>query len=240
MKIAIIGYGKMGKAVEAAALKRGHDVVLRISSSNLTDLNPGSLSVADVAIEFTTPQSAVTNIRSCFAAGIPVVTGTTGWYHEFDSVRRICEEGNHTLLYASNFSIGVNIVFEINRMLANLMNHQNHYDVAIEETHHIHKKDAPSGTAITLAEGICSGLSRKTKWVQDNGQSLNDSELPVKSYREDEVPGTHKVIYRSADDEILLQHTAFGRDGFASGAVAAAEWIQGKTGCFSVRDMLHL
>lgn len=240
MKIAIIGYGKMGKAVEAAALKRGHDVVLRISSSNISDLTPDRLSVADVAIEFTTPQTAVGNIRACFSAGVPVVVGTTGWYHEFETVSKICEEGNHSLLYASNFSIGVNIVFEINRMLAKMMNHQQQYDVSIEETHHIHKKDAPSGTAITLAEGVCSGLNRKTNWMLDQGQRVDDSILSVKAFREDEVPGTHKVIYRSADDEILLQHTAFGREGFATGAVAAAEWISGKTGCYSVRDMLHL
>ena len=240
MKLAIIGYGKMGKAVEQAALKRGHEVVLRVSSSNISDLNPHLLSMADVAIEFTTPETAAVNILSCFTAGIPVVVGTTGWYQNFESVRQACDNGNHTMLYASNFSLGVNIVFEINRMLAKLMNHQNQYSVAIEETHHIHKKGAPSGTAITLAEGICSELKRKHRWVLDNGQAISDDSLSVKAFREDEVPGTHKILYNSSEDEILLQHTAFGREGFAAGSVAAAEWLIGKTGCFSIRDMLHL
>jgi 4-hydroxy-tetrahydrodipicolinate reductase len=240
MRIAIIGYGKMGKAIESAAIQRGHEVVLKISTSNLNDLSPQQLSKADVAIEFSTPETAVANIHSCFTAGVPVVVGTTGWYQHFDSIREQCLAGNHAMLYASNFSIGVNIVFEINRMLARMMNHQPRYDVSISETHHIHKKDAPSGTAITLAQGICSELKRKSDWILNQGQQIEHNSIAIKALREDDVPGTHDVLYHSDEDEILIRHTAFGREGFATGAVAAAEWLAGKPGCHSIRDMLHL
>lgn len=236
MKIALLGYGKMGKAIEEIATQKGHDIVLRIHDQNLEELTVSNLKKADVAIEFTSPQSAVTDILLCFEAGIPVVCGTTGWLSELPKVREVCAEKNGTFLQASNFSIGVNIFFELNQRLAELMNPHPSYEIALEEIHHTEKKDAPSGTAITLAEGIMKAISRKKKWV--NHPTGNPEELPIISKRVDPAAGTHTVRYTSGIDDIEITHTAHNRMGFASGAVLAAEFVVGKKGIFSMKDVL--
>ena len=237
MKIALIGYGKMGKAIEEIAVQKGHTISLKINSKNAHDLTNTNLKKADVAIEFSNPQTAVANISSCLEAGIPVVSGTTGWLAEFKKIETLCKEKNGSFLFSSNFSVGVNIFFEINKRLAALMDHQD-YSVKIEETHHTQKKDAPSGTAITLAEGIINNLERKIKWV--NEKTDDPEELEILSKRIDEVPGTHKIVYSSTVDDIEIIHTAHNRQGFARGAVLAAEFLLAKKGIYTMKDVLGI
>ena len=236
MKIALLGYGKMGHTIERIALERNHQVVLKINDENLNDLTGENIRKADVAIEFTNPDSAVDNILFCLENNVPVVCGTTGWLKQLKFVEDKCKELNGAFLYASNYSVGVNIFFEINKKLAALMNAHLTYNVAIEETHHTHKKDAPSGTAITLAEQVIEALDKKNKWVNDRAEDAE--QLSIISKRIDEVPGTHSVKYSSSIDDIEIIHTAHNRDGFAEGAVLAAEFIRGKKGIFSMKDVL--
>lgn len=235
MKIALIGYGKMGKAIEAVAQSRGHEIVLRIDSQSRHLLEPGSLQQADAAIEFTHPGAALDNVLHCLDAGVPVVCGTTGWNEQLSIARQRSEENGAAFLQASNFSVGVNIFFEVNKKLAALMSRQPGYEVQIEETHHTQKKDAPSGTAITLAEQVLEQITRKEKWVLGPAAG---TELGIEAFREENVPGTHKVSYRSPIDDIDIIHTAHNRDGFAFGAVLAAEYIAGKKGVFTMNDVL--
>lgn len=236
MNIAIIGYGKMGKAIEEIAIERGHEVTLKITSKNVTDFNFDNLKKVDVAIEFTNPELALNNINVCLDSNTPVVVGTTGWYADFDAVKSKVEEENGSLLHATNCSIGVNIFFKVNEMLAKMMNKQPGYKVEVEEIHHKQKLDAPSGTAITIAEGIINNLDIKNDWVNDFAQKEN--ELSIISKREENVPGTHQVNYVSAIDEIEIKHTAHSRKGFAMGAVVAAEYIHNKKGIFTMNDVL--
>ena len=242
MKIALIGYGKMGRAIEQMALGRGHTVVLRTNSTTAaTDLTPASLQKADVAIEFTRPNAALTNITRCFAAGVPVVVGTTGWYEQLAQVTAACAAAKGGLFAASYFSIGVQLFFALNKHLAALMNAHTEYDVMMREIHHLQKLDAPSGTAITLAEGILENLDRKAKWV--NMEAAHPTELSIESERMDAVPGTHIVTYTSPIDSIELTHTAYSRLGFAQGAVLAAEFMvaqKGKSGVYGMGDLLKL
>lgn len=238
MKIAIIGYGKMGKAIEQIAEKKGHEIVLRITSANTADMTTESLQVADVAIEFTNPEVAEANVLRCIEAGVNVVCGSTGWNNRLSEVSQVAAEKGVGFLHASNFSVGVNIFFEVNKLLARLMNSRSEYDVAVEETHHIHKKDAPGGTAITITEQVLAQLERRTAW-ELNGASGRDI-IPVTAHRIDEVPGTHKVIYSSPIDSIEITHTAHSREGFATGAVVAAEYILGKSGIFTMKDVLGI
>jgi 4-hydroxy-tetrahydrodipicolinate reductase len=238
MNIALIGYGKMGHAIEQAALKRGHTIALRITSANKHEMDAQHLREADVAIEFTTPGTAVQNALLCLSAGISVVSGTTGWNDHLAVANEAAIKHNTSFLHASNFSIGVNIFFELNKFLASLMNGQPGYDVRIEETHHTQKKDAPSGTAITLAEQLLNKLDRKEEWALN---SVNDEKaIPILACRIEDVPGTHSIIYSSSVDSIEICHTAHNRDGFALGAVLAAEYISGKQGVFSMKDVLGI
>jgi 4-hydroxy-tetrahydrodipicolinate reductase len=238
MKIALIGYGKMGKTLEQTALKRGHEVVLRLDVNNPEDF--ARLHEADVAIEFTRPESAIGNLLKCFEQGVPVVCGTTGWLESYDEIVAQCIKANAAFFYASNYSIGVNIFFEINRRLASMMNGYDMYDVKMEEIHHTQKLDAPSGTAITLAQGIIENIERKTKWVNnpENTEGANENEINITAKRIDPAPGTHIITYDSPIDSIEITHTAHSREGFATGAVVAAEWLAGKKGVFSMKDML--
>jgi len=236
MKIALIGYGKMGKAIEEIALKNGHEIVLKITSQNTSDFNIENLQQADVAIEFTNPHSAVDNLKKCFDANIPVVCGSTGWLDHWQEIENYCTEKNGTLLFASNFSVGVNIFFELNKKLAMLMSNRPEYNISIEEIHHTQKKDSPSGTAITLAEGILNNNHNKEKWVL--GETENKTELSITSKRIDPAPGTHIINYDSLIDSIEIKHTAHSRVGFASGAVLAAEFLNGKKGTFSMSDVV--
>lgn len=238
MKIALIGYGKMGKAIEEIALQRGHTVDLKISSTNIDQFTPGNLQACDAAIEFTGPHSAKANLLQCISAGVPAVCGSTGWLADWEEVSKACHSKQGSFLYASNFSVGVNIFFELNQRLAQLMQPQADYDVSIEEIHHTQKKDAPSGTAITLAEQVLANVSRKTKWV--NQAATDATELSIISKREDPAPGTHIVKYSSAIDDIEIIHTAHSRKGFALGAVLAAEYIYNKKGIFTMKDVLNL
>jgi 4-hydroxy-tetrahydrodipicolinate reductase len=236
MKIALIGYGKMGHAIEEIALQRGHEIVLRITDENIEDFSNENIQRADVAIEFTNPHSAVENILFCLKANVAVVCGTTGWLTQLKLIEEKCKELNGAFLYASNFSVGVNILFELNKKLAALLKPHPSYRVAIEEIHHTQKKDAPSGTAITLAEQIIEVSDEKNKWV--NNDTTNKNELSIISKRIDEVPGTHSVKYSSAVDDIEIIHTAHNRKGFAEGAVLAAEFLQGKKGIYSMKEVL--
>ncbi len=238
MRIALIGYGKMGKAIEQIALERGHEIVLRISDQNLDDFNAENIKNAEVAIEFTGPHSALNNVRTLLSWGIPVVCGSTGWTSEIDSVNKLCIDANTAFLYASNFSVGVNIFFELNKRLAQLMASHEEYEVSLEEIHHTQKLDAPSGTAITLAEQVLDAVPHKNKWV--NEESVDASDLVIVSKREDPAPGTHRVAYKSEIDDIEIIHTAHNRKGFATGAVLAAEYIFNKKGIFSMKDVLGL
>lgn len=226
----------MGKAIEEIAVSKGHEVVLRVNIDNLEDFTEEKLRRADVAIEFTHPGSAFENITQCMQWGVPVVCGTTGWLAKYEEAKLVCERTGTALLVASNFSIGVNIFFEVNKRLATLMDPQKNYEVMMEEIHHTEKKDAPSGTAITLAEQILERISRKKKWV--NHLSDNPEELEIISERIDPAPGTHKVRYHSAIDDIEIIHTAHNRQGFAAGAVLAAEFIHDKKGIFQMKDVL--
>lgn len=226
MKIALIGYGKMGHAVEEAALQRGHTIICTVDNDSEWSSKEALLRQADMAVEFSTPATAVSNIRRCFALGLPVVSGTTGWDTYREAVEKECAEGGHALLTASNFSIGMNIMFALNRQLARLMRGRDDYSVSISETHHIHKLDAPSGTAITLRNQI----------VECGGRDAES--IPIESIREGEVPGTHTVVYDSEIDTITLTHEAHSRKGLALGAVLAAEWMQGKKGVFSMKEVV--
>ncbi len=238
MKIALIGYGKMGKAIESIALSKGHEIVLKIDIQNNQDFTEAALQKADVAIEFTGPHSAFENVKKCIAWGVPVVSGSTGWLDQWAEIKDLCAEKNGTLIYSSNYSIGVNLFFELNKQLAQLMESYNSYDVSMTEVHHTEKKDAPSGTAISLAEQILTNLGRKNKWV--NAASGNSNELDIQSERIDPAPGTHMVKYSSEVDDIEIIHTAHTRIGFASGAVLAAEFAFEKKGIFTMKDVLGL
>ena len=236
MKIALIGIGKMGKAIKEIALAGGDEIVLEISSSNKEDFTIDNIKQADVAIEFTNSGSAVENIIKCFNAGVPLVSGTTGWLDKWDEVVYYCNERNGTFLYASNFSIGVNLFFELNKYLASLMANHPAYNVSIEEIHHTQKKDAPSGTAITIAEQIMQKIPAKKEWV--NNETEDKQQLQIISRRIGDVPGTHKVLYHSFADDIEIIHTAHNRSGFASGALQAAKFVIGKKGIFEMKDVL--
>jgi 4-hydroxy-tetrahydrodipicolinate reductase len=236
IKIALIGYGKMGRAIEAIAIQKGHTVVLKIDADNQDEFTAGNLQKCDVAIEFTSPHSAIENIKKCIDAGTPVVSGSTGWLEKWEDIKRYCEEKNGSLLYASNYSIGVNIFFEVNKKLAALMAPHKDYKVIVEEIHHTAKQDAPSGTAITLAEQILHEYPSKNKWI--NEHTDKEDELPIISKRIDPAPGTHYVRYSSSVDEIEIIHTAHSRQGFAAGAVLAAEFIVGKKGIHSMKEVL--
>lgn len=238
LRIALIGYGKMGKAIEETALAKGYGIVLKIGSQNLEDLTVENLQKADVAIEFTNPESAVKNLYTCIDAGVPVVCGSTGWVQHEEEVKSYCREKNCALLYASNFSIGVNIFFEINKKLAALMASRNEYNVQVEEIHHTAKKDAPSGTAITIAQQIINERTDLTKWTLT--QNTDENALQIISKRIDPAPGTHFVRYTSEADEIEIIHTARNRKGFAAGALAAAVFLSGKKGIFSMADVLQI
>lgn len=240
MKIALIGYGKMGKTIEKIAVSRGHEIVARINSSN--PISNADLSTADAAIEFTRPELAPFHIRHCADIGLPVVVGTTAWMEELDQLTNYVQENNSSMLYASNFSIGVNIFFEINKRLAQLMSGRFDYKACIEEIHHLQKLDAPSGTAITLANGILENNSDYFSWVLGEGKAphTNDGQLGVTALREPNVPGTHIISYTSEIDTIKISHEAHSREGFALGAVIAAEWLHGKKGIFTISDVLNL
>jgi 4-hydroxy-tetrahydrodipicolinate reductase len=238
MRIALIGYGKMGQLIETVAQQRGHEIVLRISIDNLDEFTKENVAKADVAIEFTGPDSAFGNVTSCLDFGVPVVSGSTGWNESIGQAKQICADRQGAFLHASNFSVGVNIFFEVNKLLARLMNGQPGYDVTIREVHHTAKKDAPSGTAVTLAEQVIDGVERKTSWVKETAEDT--SQLAIASERIDPAPGTHYVTYSSEVDDIEIIHTAHSREGFALGAVLAAEFIAGKTGVFTMSDVLHL
>ena len=232
MKIALLGYGRMGKAIEEIALERGHEIVIR------KDVDPidVDLSLADAAIDFSHPSAAFDNIKDCIDSKVAVVSGTTGWLDRFDEIKSYCEAHDGAFIYASNFSIGVNLFFNLNAHLAKMMEQINGYDVAMEEIHHVHKLDAPSGTAISLANDILEN-SEKKQW---NIETADSDDLFIKVKREGEVPGTHSVSYTSAIDAIEIKHTAFNRTGFALGAVVAAEWLHGKKGVFNMKDVLSL
>ncbi|MBI1342300.1 MAG: 4-hydroxy-tetrahydrodipicolinate reductase [Terrimonas sp.] len=238
MKIALIGYGKMGKAIEEIALQRHHEIVLRINDENLEDFTKQRLEKTDVAIEFTGPHSAFENLKQCINWNIPVVCGSTGWLDQLSSIKTLCTAMNGSFIYASNFSVGVNIFFAVNKRLAQLMQDHLEYDIEIEEIHHTQKKDAPSGTAITIAEQILELNSHKKKWI--NQPTAYKEELPIISKRIDPAPGTHTVKYISVTDDIEIRHTAHNRTGFALGAVLAAEYIQDKKGIFTMKDVLGI
>ena len=236
MNLAIIGYGRMGKEIEQIALDRGHKVILKIDESNVSSVNKDDFKNIDVAIEFTVPESAFSNIDLCFKYDIPVVSGTTGWLNQFDIILDKCKNENQTFFYASNYSIGVNLFFKLNRDLAKMMNKFPDYNVKVEETHHTKKVDAPSGTAITITEGLIENIERKNKWEEEKENS--DNSIAVKSFREGNVPGNHKIIYESEFDEIMIEHDAKSRKGFALGAVLAAEFIADKKGYYTMNDLL--
>jgi 4-hydroxy-tetrahydrodipicolinate reductase len=238
MKIALIGYGKMGHAIEEIALQRGHEIVLKVGIENVQDNTIDNIQKADVAIEFTGPEIAFDNVIRCLEAGVPVVSGSTGWLQRFEEAKTFCNNKNGALLYASNFSVGVNIFFAINKKLADLMAPHKEYDVLLTEIHHTQKKDAPSGTAITLAEGILQSIEQKKKWV--NEASKSPEELQIISERIDPAPGTHTIKYTSDIDDIEIKHTAHNRKGFATGAVLAAEFLHNKKGIYSMSDVLGL
>ena len=233
MNIALLGYGKMGKVIERIALERGHTIVFK-SGRNTSSID---LSNADVAIDFSIPDAAVNNISTCFNNNVPVISGTTGWLESYDQVVDLCNKTNGAFIYGSNFSLGVNVFFELNNYLAQMMNNLKQYNVNIEEIHHTQKLDAPSGTAISLAEGIINN-SDKTSWKMD--ESTTSNEIPVIAKRIPDVPGTHTIDYTSEVDSIKIEHIAHNRNGFALGAVIAAEWIQYKKGVFTMKDVLGL
>jgi len=232
MKIALLGYGKMGQTIERIAIERGHEIVLKKDEFNTYD----GLSNADVAIDFSIPAVAVDNISSCFYANVPVISGTTGWLDRYDEMVKLCEDEKGAFLSSSNFSLGVNLFFELNEYLAKMMAKFSSYKVEMEEIHHTQKLDAPSGTAISLAKGIIEN-SNYTNWTLENPKA---NEVHIEALRIENVPGTHTVTYKSVVDEIEIKHTAHNRDGFALGAVIAAEWIVGKQGIFTMKDVLDL
>ena len=238
MKIALIGYGKMGKAIEEIAVSKGHEIVLKIDANNTSDFTKENIQKANVAIEFTGPDTAFENISKCIQWSVPVISGSTGWLAHFEKAKKLCEEKKGCLLYASNFSIGVNLFFEINKQVAALMEPYDNYNVSMTETHHTEKKDAPSGTAISLAEQILAQIGRKKKWVNETSSEASD--LIIRSERIDPAPGTHTVSYESSIDSIEITHTAHTRKGFASGAVLAAEFANQNMGIFTMKDVLGL
>lgn len=235
MNIALLGYGKMGKEIEAIAIQRGHNIVLKVDETNANTFTNEELKKADVAIEFSTPHTVIGNIKRCFETHVPVVVGTTGWYDSFKEIEAECKQKNGTLFHATNFSLGVNLFFKVNTYLAELMNKYNNYEVAMEEIHHIHKLDKPSGTAISLANQIIDKVERKIKWsITDNDPET----LFIKDVREGEVPGTHIIKYASEVDDIEIMHKAHNRKGFALGAVLAAEFVNKKKGIFTMQDLI--
>lgn len=232
MKIALLGYGKMGQAIEQIAIKRGHDIVIKTSSASGYDIK-----TADIAIDFSVPKAAFQNISNCITHGVPVISGTTGWLNDYDKAVALCNTHNGGFIYASNFSLGVNLFFKLNRDLAKLMEPFKEYAVAVEEIHHTQKLDAPSGTAISLANAIIDNNNSYTQW------QLNDKAtdaIPIIAKRIPEVPGTHTIAYSSDIDTIEIKHTAHSRQGFALGAVIAAEWLLGKSGVFTMNDVLNI
>ncbi len=233
MKIALLGYGRMGKAIEKIALERGHTIVLKISDN----IDNYEIRTADVAIDFSVPEAAVANISNCLKNGVPVISGTTGWLKNYNDMVALAKERDGAFIYASNFSLGVNIFFELNKQLAKMMSNLKQYQVDLEEIHHTKKLDAPSGTAITLAEGIIENTAYEN-WSLEN--TTDEHTIPVTSKRIEDVPGTHFVNYTSGVDTISMSHTAHNRQGFALGAVIAAEWIIGKTGIFTMNDVLNI
>ncbi|XZF14420.1 4-hydroxy-tetrahydrodipicolinate reductase [Chitinophagaceae bacterium MMS25-I14] len=239
MNIALIGYGKMGKAIERVAQERGHEIVLKISTANKHELTKENIQKADIVIEFTGPESAKENVELCLKAGVPVISGSTGWNEHLSHAEYLAVEHKTAFLHASNFSVGVNIFFEINKLLAKLMNTQETYDVSVTEIHHTEKKDSPSGTAITIAEQITDTLKRKNHWAKETAQQPDD--LAIISFREENVPGTHTVKYTSAIDDIEITHIAHNREGFATGAVLAAEFVgKKKEGIYTMKDVLSI
>jgi len=248
MNIALIGYGKMGKAIEQIAIATGHTISVKIDATSDLYKQKDELQRSDVAIEFTQPESAYQNILTCFDLDIPVVCGTTGWLEKMPLVKKICLDKNKSFFYASNYSIGVNIFFEINKLLAEIMNKHSSYDrILLEENHHLMKLDAPSGTAITIAEQMLSRIDRLKSWTafdaadrEDNHRKQNPADLPIYSVREADVPGTHCVKYLSAEDEIEIIHKAHNRTGFAKGALTVALWLVGKKGFYGMEDLLSL
>ncbi len=235
MKIALLGYGKMGKEIEAIALQRHHTIILKVDETNSASLTTANLQQADVAIEFSTPHTVISNIKKCLDAQLPIVVGTTGWYDSFKDIENECQQKNGTIFHSTNFSLGVNIFMKVNSYLAELMNKYTNYDVSMEEIHHTHKLDKPSGTAITLANQVINKIERKKKWSITD---INPETLFIKDVREGEVPGTHIIKYSSAIDDIEIMHKAHNRQGFALGAVIAAEYICGKKGIFTMNDLM--
>ena len=232
MRIALLGYGKMGKVIERIALERGHKIVLKVDGSTKNY----NIALADVAIDFSVPSAAVSNITQCLTSGVPIISGTTGWLDQYDAMVSLCEEHDGAFIYASNFSLGVNLFFALNETLAKMIAPFQQYTSSIEEIHHTEKLDAPSGTAISLAQDIIKNTSA-TNWELDGKES--SSTLPIKAVRTPKVPGTHTVTYASSIDDISIKHTAHNREGFALGAVIAAEWLKGKTGIFTMKDVLN-
>jgi len=232
MKIALLGYGKMGKVIEDIAIERGHQIVIKTSDESGYDITH-----ADVAIDFSVPQAAFFNIAKCLKQGVPIISGTTGWLDKYNDAVTICKENNGAFIYASNFSLGVNIFFELNKNLAKMMSNLKQYDVSIEEIHHTQKLDAPSGTAISLAEGIISEHSVYNKWLLND---IEEQTIPISAKRINNVPGTHIIEYKSKSDSVNISHTAHNRQGFALGAVVAAEWILDKKGIFTMKDVLNI
>ncbi len=239
MQIGLLGYGKMGKAIEALAEPQGVDIAWKITQDNRDKINTDLLRTADVVIEFTRPEAAFKNVMACLEAGVPVVSGTTGWLEQLAEAENWCRENQGAFLWASNFSVGVNLFFALNRYLARLMNSRLEYDPAVTEIHHIHKLDAPSGTARTLTSDLLQNLDRKQNW-QLHPTPAAANEIPVTAIRENEVPGTHRICWQSPVDEITIEHRAFSRTGFASGALLAANWLKGKTGVYRMEDVLGL
>ena len=232
MKIALLGYGRMGKEIEKIAVSRGHEIVIKKDINDTIDIH-----LADVAIDFSIPTSAFDNISNCIKNKVPVISGTTGWLDKHQEAIKLCEKEKGAFIYASNFSLGVNIFFELNKQLAKMMSSLENYNISIEEIHHMKKLDAPSGTAITIAEGIIENSSKENWELDENSSKKN---IPIVAKRIPEVPGTHAIWYDSKVDTIEIKHTAHSRKGFALGAVVAAEWIIGKTGVFSMKDVLNI
>ena len=233
MKIALLGYGRMGKTIEQFAIQRGHEIVLKVDENT----ESYDIKIADVAIDFSIPSVAFNNISNCLNNNVPVVSGTTGWLEKFEDAKKLCKENNGGFIYSSNYSLGVNIFFELNSYLAKMMKNLKQYEITMEEIHHTKKLDEPSGTAITLAEGIINNTDKKS-WALN--VTTNENEIPIVAKRIEDVPGTHSIKYASAVDTIDIKHTAHSRDGFALGAVIAAEWLIGKTGTFTMKDVLGI
>jgi len=232
MKIALLGYGRMGKTIEAIALSRGHEIVIKTSETVTNDIKK-----ADIAIDFSVPSAAFGNISNCINNNIPVISGTTGWLEDYNKIIDLCEQKNGAFIYASNFSLGVNIFFELNKTLAKMMSALKDYNVDLEEIHHTQKLDAPSGTAISLAEDIVENHNQFNSWKLDGNE---ENVLPITAKRIENVPGTHNITYTSEVDTIKIEHIAHSRQGFALGAVVAAEWLIGKTGVFTMKDVLNI